>query len=208
MSKILTKTQQKILQLIIEEKSIQGKTPTLSEIANKIGLKNRSTIRQHLLAIEKKGFIEREERKSRGIKLKVEQTYFKKHRINGEVAAGNPLTIYQDSIDSVDLPNVVAIPKQSFLLRVKGDSLKDAYIFNGDIVIVNPLKDPADGQVVAAILNDAAVIKRYFKRKDKIELQSENPEFAPIYIDIKSTYFRVIGVVVGIYRNLERKKSK
>lgn len=75
------------------------------------------------------------------------------------------------------------MPQDSFLLRVKGDSLKDAYIFSGDIVIVNPNLEPKNGQIVVAILNDAAVVKRFYKKRSEIELASENPEYKTIVID-------------------------
>jgi SOS-response transcriptional repressor LexA len=97
------------------------------------------------------------------------------------------------------------MPQDSFLLRVKGDSLKDAYIFSGDIVIVNPNLDPKNGQIVVAILDDAAVVKRYYKKRSEIELVSENAEYKPIVIDKKYPSFKIVGIVVGIYRSMEKK---
>jgi repressor LexA len=98
------------------------------------------------------------------------------------------------------------MPKDSFLLRVKGDSLKDAYIFSGDIVIINPNLEPKNGQIVVAILDDAAVVKRFYKKRNEIELISENPEYEPIVIDKKYPSFKMVGIVVGVYRSMERKK--
>ena len=123
----------------------------------------------------------------------------------GEVAAGNPLTIYPDAIDTVELPTIARMPKDSFLLRVKGDSLKDAYIFSGDIVIVNPNLEPKNGQIVVAILDDAAVVKRFYKKRSEIELVSENPEYKTILIDKKYSSFKVVGIVVGVYRSMSKK---
>ena len=97
------------------------------------------------------------------------------------------------------------MPQDSFLLRVKGDSLKDAYIFSGDIVIVNPNLEPKNGQIVVAILDDAAVVKRYYKKRSEIELISENAEYKPIVIDKKYPSFKIVGIVVGIYRSMEKK---
>jgi repressor LexA len=99
------------------------------------------------------------------------------------------------------------MPKDSFLLRVKGDSLKDAYIFSGDIVIVNPNLEPQNGQIVVAILDDAAVVKRFYKKKNEIELISENPEYEPIVIDRKYPLFKIVGIVIGVYRSMEKKKA-
>lgn len=202
MPKELTKIQQRILEFLAESKS-NGIMPTLAEIAKKFGYKNRSTVQQHLNAIEKKGYIKRNPKLSRGIELLIEDKFFIPRAIIGEVAAGNPLTIYPDAIDTIELPTVARMPRDSFLLRVKGDSLKDAYIFSGDVVIVNPNLEPANGKIVVAILDDAAVVKRFFKKANSIELHSENKEYEPIVI--KKTYenFKMVGIVVGIYRSME-----
>ena len=181
MSKKLTIIQQKILDYLIEMRA-KSVVPTLAEIAKQFGYKNRSTVQQHLQAIEKKGYIKRNPKLSRGIELLLEDKFFIPRPVIGEVAAGNPLTIYPDSIDTVELPTIAHMPKDSFLLKIKGDSLKDAYIFTGDIVIVNPNLEPANGKIVSAILDDAAVVKRFYKKADSIELHSENPEYEPIVI--------------------------
>jgi len=177
MAKELTKIQRQLLDHLIEQKVSRGIQPTLAEIAAHFGYKNRSTVQQHLQALEKKGFIKKNPKLSRAIELTLEDKFFIPRPILGEVAAGNPLTIYPDAIDTIELPTIVRMPKDSFLLRVKGDSLKDAYIFSGDIVIVNPNLEPKNGQIVVAVLDDAAVVKRFYKKKNEIELVSENPEF-------------------------------
>lgn len=202
MPKELTKTQQRILDFLTESKA-KGLMPTLAEIANHFGYKNRSTVQQHLQAIEKKGYIKRSSKLSRGIELLLEDKFFIPRAILGEVAAGNPLTIYPDAIDTIELPTVAHMPKDSFLLRVKGDSLKDAYIFSGDVVIVNPNLEPVNGKIVVAILDDAAVVKRFFRKTNTIELHSENPEYEPIIIKKSYGNFNIVGMVVGIYRNME-----
>lgn len=204
MSKKLTIIQQKILDYLIEMRA-KSVVPTLAEIAEKFGYKNRSTVQQHLQAIEKKGYIKKIPKLSRGIELLLEDKYFIPRPVIGEVAAGNPLTIYPDSIDTVELPTIAYMPKDSFLLKVKGDSLKDAYIFTGDIVIVNPNLEPENGKIVAAILDDAAVVKRFFRKSDSIELHSENPEYDPMIIANDYENFKLVGIVVGIYRSMERK---
>ena len=205
MSKQLTKIQKAILDFIIEMKSGNGLTPTLAEIAKKFGYKNRSTVQQHLQSIEKKGFIKRSPKLSRGIELTLEDKFFIPRPILGEVAAGNPLTIYPDAIDTIELPTIAHMPRDSFLLKVKGDSLKDAYIFSGDIVIVNPNMEPVNGRFVAAVLDDAAVVKRFFKKPDCIELHSENPEYEPMIIEKEYPRFQLVGVVVGVYRSMDKK---
>lgn len=202
MSKNLTEIQKKLLEFIINRIE-QGMPPTLAEIAEYFGFKNRSSAQQHIAALEKKGFIKRDEGNARGIRLSNPPSLFVKKEVIGEVAAGNPLVIYQDAIDVVELPSAARLPKDSFLLKVKGNSLKDAFIFDGDIVIVNPNKQPKDGQIVAAVLDDAAVVKRYFDDGNLVELRSENPEYKPIYVNKEKDKFRVVGVVVGMYRSMK-----
>lgn len=208
MTRNLTETQQKILQFIIDFRDEKGWPPSLSEIAEKFGYKNRSTVREHLQALEKKGLIQRDEKTARGIELKLDENMFVTRPIIGEAAAGSPVTIYPGAIDTVDLPNMIKIPRESFLLKVKGQSLKDAYIFNGDVIIVNPNVEPVNGQIVAAVLDDGAVVKRYFKKGKNIELVSENPEFLPITVDESYRHFHIVGVVVGIYRSMEAKPNR
>ena len=205
MSKEITEIQKKILDFLIEQKTGRGFPPTLADIAQHFGYRNRATVQQHLQALDRKGFIKKNPKLSRGIELTLEDKFFIPRPVLGEVAAGNPLTIYPDAIDTVSLPSIARMPKDSFLLRVKGNSLKDAYIFNGDIIIVNPNLEPRNGQIVAAILDDAAVVKRFYKKKNEIELLSENPEFKPIVIDKKYPSFRIVGIVVGVFRSMDKK---
>lgn len=207
MKKNLTKIQKNILDYLIDQIKGKGIPPTLAEVANHFGYKNRTTVQQHLEAIEKKGFIKKNPKLSRGIELTLEDKFFVPKPVLGEVAAGNPLTIYPDAIDTIELPTIARMPKDSFLLRVKGDSLKDAYIFGGDIVIINPNLEPKNGQIVAAILDDAAVVKRFYKKKNEIELVSENPDYKPIVIDKKYPSFKLVGIVIGVYRSMEKKKA-
>ena len=201
----LTETQKNILDYLIDQIKGKGIPPTLADVAKNFGYKNRATVQQHLQAIEKKGYIKKNPKLSRGIELTLEDKFFVPKPVLGEVAAGNPLTIYPDAIDTVELPTIARMPKDSFLLRVKGDSLKDAYIFSGDIVIVNPNLEPKNGQIVVAILDDAAVVKRFYKKRSEIELVSENPEYKTIVIDKKYSSFKVVGIVVGVYRSMGKK---
>lgn len=205
MSKELTEIQNKILNFLIEQKVGRGIPPSLAEIALRFGYKNRSTVQQHLQAIERKGYIKKNPKLSRSIEITFEDKYFIPHPILGEVAAGNPLTIYPDSIDTIQLPTIVKMPVESFLLRVKGDSLKDAYIFSGDVVIVKPDAELVNGQIVVAILEDAAVVKRFYSKSGSIELHSENPEYKPIVIEANDPKFKIVGSVVGIYRMMGKK---
>jgi repressor LexA len=205
MQKELTETQKSILDFLIDQIKGKGIPPTLADVAKHFGYKNRATVQQHFQAIEKKGYIKKNPKLSRGIELTLEDKFFVPRPVLGEVAAGNPLTIYPDAIDTVQLPTIARMPQDSFLLRVKGESLKDAYIFSGDIVIVNPNLEPKNGQIVVAVLDDAAVVKRFYKKRSEIELVSENPEYKTIVIDKKYSSFKIVGIVVGIYRSMGKK---
>ena len=202
MAKELTKTQRRILDYLVERKALNQLPPTLADIAQHFGYKNRATVQQHLQALAKKNYINKSPKLSRGIELTIEDKFFITRPILGEVAAGNPLTIYPGAIDSIELPTIARMPKDSFLLRVKGDSLIDANIFNGDIVIVNPNIEPRNGQVVASVLDDAAVVKKFFRTNEAIELHSENKQYEPIIVNPNSDRFKLVGVVVGIYRSM------
>lgn len=205
MAKHLTETQKRILDYIIDMIATKQIPPTLAEIARHFGYKNRSTVQQHLQALEQKGYIKRNPKLSRGIELTISDKLFIPRPVLGEVAAGNPLAIYPDAIDTVELPSIVRIPKDSFLLRVKGDSLKDAYIFDGDIIIVNPNATITDGQIVVAILDDSAVVKRFFRQNGTIILKSENKAYKPIELKADYDKFKIVGAVVGVYRVMSGK---
>jgi repressor LexA len=207
MSKELTEIQYKILSFLLERKTGMGIPPSLTEIALRFGYKNRATVQQHLKAIEKKGYIKRIPKLSRGIEITLGDNYFIPHPVLGEVAAGKPLTIYPDSIDTIQLPTIVKMPQESFLLRVKGDSLKDAYIFNDDVVIVKPYSEIANGQIAVVILEDAAVVKRLYKKGGSIELHSENPEYMPIIIKANDPIIKIVGLVVGVYRTMGKRNT-
>ncbi len=205
MSKELTEIQRNILDYIVECRTGRGIPPTLADIAARFGYKNRSTVQQHITALERKGYLKRNPGLSRSIELTLTDKMFIPRPILGEVAAGNPITIYPDAIDIAELPSIIRMPEGTFLLRVRGDSLKDAYIFSGDIVIVNSELAPLNGHIVVAVLDDGAIVKRFFKRPDAVELHSENPEYQPIIVSAGYAGFRIVGVVVGMYRMMERR---
>lgn len=204
MARQITETQKKILDFIIDTIASKQIPPTLAEIARHFGYKNRATVQQHLRSLEQKGYIKRNPKLARGIELTVSDKFFIPRPVLGEVAAGNPLVIYPDAIDTVELPSIVRMPKDSFLLRVKGDSLKDAYIFDGDIIIVNPNATIKDGQIVVAVLEDSAVVKRYFRQNGSIILKSENKAYKPIEIRADYEKFKIVGAVVGVYRMMKK----
>ncbi len=127
---------------------------------------------------------------------------FVKRKISGIAIAGDPNSIYDKTIDFIDLPNIVDLPEDSFLLKVKGSSLKDAFIFDGDLIIVNPNIKPVNENFVVAVFNEIVLVKKIIYKENKIELHSENLEFKPIIIENENSNFRIIGVVIGMYRKM------
>ncbi len=208
MSKEITEIQKKILLFIVEYLNSNGYPPTLSDIADKFGYRNRATVQQHLLALEKKNYITRKKNLSRSIEVTDRCNIYISRPVVGEVAAGNPLLIYQDVVDSVDLPALANLPANSFLLRVKGSSMKDAFILENDVIIVKPDSAYKSGDLIVAIVDDSAVIKRIYEDDEHLRLVSENPEFKPILVHKKSKSFRIVGSVLGLYRTLEAGKKR
>lgn len=208
MSKDITEIQKKILLYIVEYLNTKGYPPTLSDIALNFNYRNRATVQQHLRALEKKNYITRTKNRSRSIEINSRNNLYVSRPVVGEVAAGNPLLIYQDVVDSVDLPALANLPANSFLLRVKGSSMKDAFILENDVIIVKPDGTYKQGELVVAVVDDAAVIKRIYEDDEYIRLVSENPEFPPIIIHRKSRNFRIVGSVLGLYRTLEENRKR
>ncbi|GMU85320.1 MAG: LexA repressor [Ignavibacteriales bacterium] len=203
MTKPLTPVQKKILDFLLWKKEKDGIPPTLAEIASHFGYKNRSTVKQHLEALHKKKYIRKVEKINRGIEILKKDEFFKSYPLHGEVAAGDPILYYNNVLNTAELPTALKIPADSFLLRVRGDSMKDAYIFNGDVLIVKPSQEALNGQLVVGVFEDSALVKKIFVSKDSIELHPENPDFNPIVIrDKDKLKFRLIGVVVGVYRTV------
>ncbi|MCC6549614.1 MAG: repressor LexA [Ignavibacteriaceae bacterium] len=203
MTKPLSPVQKKILDFLLWKKEKDGIPPTLAEIAEQFGYKNRSTVKQHLEALHKKKYIRKIERINRGIEILKQEEFFKSYPLHGEVAAGDPILYYNCVLNTTELPTALKIPSDSFLLRVRGDSMKDAYIFNGDVLIVKPSEAVLNGQLVVGVYDDSALVKKIFVSKDSIELHPENSDFKPIVIRDKDTLkFRLVGVVVGIYRTV------
>lgn len=203
MTKLLSPVQKKILDYLLWKKDKDGIPPTLAEIAEHFGYKNRSTVKQHLEALHKKKYIRKIDKINRGIEILKKDLFFKSYPLHGEVAAGDPILYYNNVLNTAELPSALRIPPDSFLLKVRGDSMKDAYIFNGDVLIVKPAQEVINGQLIVGVLEDSALVKKIFVLKDSIELHPENPDFKPIVIKEKDTAkFRLIGLVVGVYRTV------
>jgi repressor LexA len=198
----LTKRQREIFDFIRRYASKHGYPPTVREIGKAVGLGSPSTVHAHLANLEKIGLLRRDPTKPRAIELLVERA---KRAVRGnglplvgEVAAGEPVLAEERIDEYIDLPAQVGGEEGDFILRVKGDSMKDAGILAGDYVVVRAGEDAADGEIVVALVEDDATVKRFFRENGTIRLQPENSA----YKAIRSRDVRVLGTVVGMFRSL------
>jgi repressor LexA len=201
----LTKRQKEILEFIKKYTNKKGYPPTVREIGKELGLSSTATIHSHLKRLENMGVIKREKEKNRAIEILDEKT---KKSIDGLVTvpllgmitAGNPIEAIQNPAEFFTLPAEL-IPRNSevFTLRVKGDSMKDIEICDGDIVIVKVQNTANNGDIVAAMTDDYEVtLKTFYKEKDYIRLQPQNKDYKPII----TKNITILGKVVGLYRKI------
>lgn len=193
----LTARQAEILDFIRETLEENGMPPTRAEIAKALGFRSANAAESHLRALAKKGAIELVPGSSRGIRLPEELGL----PVVGRVAAGQPILAEQhiDTHYRVD-PNVFS-PRADYLLRVKGMSMRDAGILDGDLLAVHRSPEVRSGQIIVARLEDEVTVKRYRQRGSKVWLMPENPDFEPIVVDLKHEHMVIEGIGVGIIRN-------
>lgn len=180
-----------------------GTSPTLKQIAEAMGLKSLATVSEHLDALEKKDLIDRMYGEARGIRITESESIFDPvDAINlpvvGFIAAGQPIEAIEDTTTTISVPaDLVSKSKRNFVLQVVGDSMIDAHICDGDQVICEQVSSVENGEIVVAIIDgEFATLKRFFKERDRIRLQPENPSMDPIY----ATEVEVKGRVVGVIR--------
>lgn len=194
----LTKRQSQVLELIREHVESTGYPPTRAEIANALGFKSPNAAEDHIKALAKKGAIEIVPGASRGIRLP--QSAPDGLPIVGQVAAGNPILGEENIEDYCSLKPEFFNPSADFLLKVRGMSMKDIGIFDGDLLAVHKTEQARNGQVVVARIEDEVTVKRFFKNKHVVELHAENEEFEPIVVDLKEQPFAIEGLAVGVIR--------
>jgi repressor LexA len=198
----LTKRQQEIFDYIKRYGAEHGYPPTVRDIGKAIGLTSSSTVHAHLANLEKVGLLRRDPTKPRALEILVDKA---KQVVTpsglpvvGQVAAGSPTLAEENIEDYVPVPGIAGGDEGEFVLRVKGDSMKDAGIFEGDHVVVRRQDAPANGEIVVALVDDEATVKRFFKEKDHVRLQPENDALEPIRVrDVE-----VLGRVVGVCRRV------
>jgi repressor LexA len=205
---------QRILDFIAQTVDERGYPPSVREIADAVGLASTSAVHHHLIALERDGLIERSGHASRALRLTTRPdpaaskvTPFRmpveRETLNlpvmGEIAAGQPIEAYEDASETLAVPASLEARPDSYVLRVRGRSMIDALIDDGDFVIVQPQATARDGDIVVALLEDNGVtLKRFFREEGRIRLQPANSEMEPIY----ATEVQIQGKVVGVIRRL------
>ncbi len=205
MSKKGEDKQQKILAFVNEYMNENGYPPSIREICKGVGLSSTSTVHAHLETLKKNGLLEKADSKSRGLRIKssindiVGENDIVNVPVIGKVAAGTPILASENLERSFPIPaDFVGTSANSFMLKVKGESMVEAGIFDGDYIIVKQQAVANNGEIVVALLNDEATVKTFYKEKDHIRLQPENSAMEPII----ATEVAIIGKVVGLIRKM------
>ena len=202
----LTDRQAEILRLVRELTEVSGYPPTRAEIAEKMGFRSVNAAEQHLRALEKKGAIEISSGASRGIRVRDGRAANRAGRLLelplvGRVAAGAPILAEENLQGRYQVDPNLFTPRADYLLRVRGLSMRDAGILEGDLLAVHKTDDARSGQIVVARLGDEVTVKRLRRRGHAITLEAENPEFAPIEVDLRRDALVIEGIAVGVIRN-------
>jgi repressor LexA len=208
----LTKRQQEIFEFIKRYSARYGYPPTVRDIGKAVGLASSSTVHQHLANLEKIGLLRRDPSKPRAIELldrAVEQVDKAVGQVVslvrseglplvGSVAAGAPVLAEENIEEYVQIPDLAGGDEGEYILRVRGDSMKNAGILEGDHVVVRSQETASNGEIVVAMVGEEATVKRFYREADHIRLQPENETMEPI----RSKEVRVLGRVVGVLRSV------
>jgi repressor LexA len=199
---MLTARQQEIWQFLVEYVDDHGYPPTVREIGEAVGLASPSTVHAHLANLEKIGLLRRDPTKPRAIELLVGRAR-KVMRgpglpLVGQVAAGAPILAEENIEEYLEVPDVIGGETGDYILRIQGDSMKDAGILEGDYVVVRPTDDADNGEIVVALIGDEATVKRFYRDKDQIRLEPANKAYKPI----RTTEATLLGTVTGVFRKV------
>jgi repressor LexA len=198
----LTKRQQEIFEFIKQYSGRHGYPPTVRDIGKAIGLTSSSTVHAHLANLEKLGLVRRDPTKPRALELLGEAarklTGPAGLPVVGRVAAGSPILAEENIEDYVEVPPIAGGEDGEYVLKVRGDSMKDAGILDGDYVIVHRQETADSGEIVVALVGEEATVKRYYREADHIRLQPENDSMEPI----RTREAAVLGKVVGVCRRV------
>jgi repressor LexA len=206
----------RILEFVASTLRERGYPPSVREIAEAVGLASTSAVHHHLQALEREGYLERGASQSRALRLTptaaimlgfaselVPQSVAAEAHvlpIVGEIAAGGPIEAYQEVSDTMPVPDFLAPSGEAYLLRVRGDSMIEAHITDGDYVVIRPQQTARNGDIVVAQVEENAVtLKRFFREHGRVRLQPANPEYPPQFYD----EVRIQGKLIGVIRRLD-----
>jgi repressor LexA len=209
---MLTERQQEIWTYVVQYVDRHGYPPTVREIGEAIGLASPSTVHAHLANLERAGMLRRDPTKPRALELVAHRqaerapAQVREARglpLVGEIAAGGPLLAEENIEDYIEVPEPLSQGGEEFLLRVKGDSMVNAGILDGDYVVVQRRQDARNGEIVVALAGDdesadEATVKRFFREDGRVRLQPENDALEPIY----ARHVQILGRVVGVFRRV------
>ncbi len=207
---------QRIIDYIAATVHESGYPPSVREIAAAVGLASTSAVHHHLSALEREGKLQRDATQSRALRLTRAATVTSASGIDvltgthdgqarvlpviGEIAAGGPIEAYQDANESVSIPDIINTTASTYVLRVRGDSMVDAHIMDGDLVVIREQQTALDGDIVVAQVDENAVtLKRFFKERDRVRLQPANDAYEPQFYDD----VRIQGKLVGVIRRVD-----
>jgi repressor LexA len=204
--KELTSTQERVLSFLKDFLEKKGFPPTLREIAFHFGLRGPKAPQKTLTILERKGYIRKIPGGSRAIEIlspsPVRLTQIIPIPIIGRVQAGEPVLAVENIEGYIHLDRNLVSSEDVFLLRVQGDSMIDAHIQDGDFALVKPQPNAENGEIVVALIEDEATIKRIFQKRDLIRLEPANPEMEPIIVKKGEKNVTIVGKVIGIFRKL------
>ncbi len=198
-----TERQQRILDVIRRFTAERGYPPSVREIGERVGLSSSSTIHAHLKTLERRGLISRDPTKPRALRSTIPDSGSAVPEtivlpVVGKVAAGVPITAQENIEGEFVLPAAFARASHGFMLRVQGDSMIDAAILDGDLIVVQPQRSAENGQIVVAMLDGEATVKRFYKEDGRVRLQPENAAMEPIY----ASDVAIVGRVEAVVRKL------
>lgn len=197
----ITPKQQEILDYIKDEILKKGYPPTVREICETVSLKSTSSVHSHLESLEKNGYIRRDPTKPRAIEVcddsfQLVRTEMVSLPVIGNVAAGQPILAEENIVEYFPVPADVVPKGESFILNVRGDSMINAGIFNGDRVFVNSCNTARNGEIIVALIEDSATVKTFYREDGYIRLQPENDAMDPIIVK----ECQILGKVFGVFR--------
>jgi repressor LexA len=205
MSEPLTERQTEVLRLIRDLTEVSGFPPTRAEIADKMGFRSVNAAEQHLRALERKGVLEIASGASRGIRVRdrggARLGRLLELPVIGRVAAGSPMLAEAHVQAHYQIDPNLFTPRADYLLRVRGMSMRDAGILEGDLLAVHRTQEVRSGQIVVARLADEVTVKRFRRRGNAAQLLPENPDFEPIEVDLRQGDLAIEGIAVGVIRS-------